>query len=99
MRNAVNTQKAMMKEIDIDQLDSLQDDMEDLMDDQEEVQEILGRDYSLNDFDEAQLEAELDELDDEILNKKLEGNNVPNYVPYQHKISVKNNHPANVMHI
>jgi len=42
------------------------------MGDQEEVQEILGRDYFLNEFDE---------LDGEILNKRLEGNDIPNYVP------------------
>lgn len=100
MKDAVAAQKAMMKNVDIDQLDELQDDMQDLMDDQDEVQEILGRDYSLNEFDEAELEGELDELDGEILDEKLEGNKVPSYVPYQHKVSIKNSDPAaNVMHM
>ena len=61
-----------MQKINIDELDDLQEEMQELMADQEEVQEILGRDFSVNAYDEAELEEELDQLDDEIVNDKLE---------------------------
>ena len=66
-----------MKKINLDQLEDMQDEMRDMMEDQTEIQEILGRDYTLDAYDEAELEQELGELDEEIVNEKLEGNPVP----------------------
>jgi len=81
MKQAAVAQKALMKNLDLDQLEDLQDDMQDMMDDQQEIQEILGRDYAIDGYDEAEIEAELEELDGDIVNEKLEGNNAPSYIP------------------
>eukprot|EP00826_Nyctotherus_ovalis_P045490 TRINITY_DN5040_c0_g3_i1.p1 TRINITY_DN5040_c0_g3~~TRINITY_DN5040_c0_g3_i1.p1 ORF type:complete len:184 (+),score=71.25 TRINITY_DN5040_c0_g3_i1:250-801(+) len=81
MKQAADAQKNAMKNLDLDKLEELQDDMQDMMDDQEEVQEILGRDYAVDGYDEAEVEAELEELDGDIVNEKLEGNKAPSYVP------------------
>ena len=81
LRQTLATQKAALETINIDALDDLQDEMVEMMQDQEEVQEILSRDYSLSGFDDAELEQELDELDDEIVAEKLQevpANPLPN---------------------
>lgn len=59
-------------------MEDIYDDLKELMDDQEDIQEIMGRSYGV-DFDEAELEDELNELDEEIINEQLTG--VPSYVP------------------
>ena len=99
MKQAITAQKAMMKDLDLDQLEDLQDDMQDLMDDQNEVQEILSRDYAIDDYDEAEIEGELEELDGEIVNEKLEGNAVPSYLPAQPKPPVAINNQNHLMNI
>lgn len=54
------------------------DEMQDLMEDANEIQEALGRTYGLpNDIDEADLEAELDALGDDI---GTEAEEVPSYL-------------------
>ena len=40
--------------------------MADMMADQEEIQEMMGRNFGVE-YDEADLEAELNELDEEII--------------------------------
>ncbi len=75
-------QKEQMKKVDLDQLEDLHDDMADMMAEQEEVQEVLGRDYAVGAYDEQELAQELDELDEEIVNEKIEGGaSVPSYLP------------------
>lgn len=71
-----------MKKVDLDKLEDLHEDMADMMAEQEEVQEVLGRDYAIGAYDENELNEELNELDGEIVNEKLEGvGSVPSYVP------------------
>lgn len=54
-----------MKQINIDQVDDMQDTMADLLDESQEMQDILSREYGgMEDIDDADLEAELDALDD-----------------------------------
>lgn len=80
----------MMKHINLDDLEDLQDDTQEMMQDQEEIQEVLGRDYALDAYDEAELQQELDELDDDIVNEKLEGGvSVPNYMPKKAQTEAK----------
>eukprot|EP00826_Nyctotherus_ovalis_P000947 TRINITY_DN1008_c0_g2_i3.p1 TRINITY_DN1008_c0_g2~~TRINITY_DN1008_c0_g2_i3.p1 ORF type:complete len:194 (-),score=71.32 TRINITY_DN1008_c0_g2_i3:81-662(-) len=86
MKQAAAAQKELMKKLDLDQLEDLQDDMQDMMEDQQEMQEILGRDYAIDGYDEAEIEAELEELDGEIVNEKLEGNNAPSYIPQSNPV-------------
>merc|ERR1719195_820461 len=67
-KNAVK-QKAMKKEyknVNIDQIEDMQDELGDMMEDASEIQEALGRSYGMPDVDEDELEAELDALGDEI---------------------------------
>ncbi len=81
MRQAAAAQKEAMKKIDINQLEDLHEDMADMMEDQEEIQEVLGRDYAVDAVNEEELNEELGELDEEIVNEKLEGGKCPSYVP------------------
>jgi len=54
-----------MKNIDMDEMEDLYEDMAELNDDMEEMQEVLGRNYA-GEFDESELMDELDELDAEV---------------------------------
>jgi len=92
MKIAAQAQKVQMQKINVDQLEDLHDEMADMMAEQEEVQEVLGRDYGLDSYNEAEMMQELDELDEEIVTEKLEGGvSVPSYIPQkvQPQASVK----------
>ncbi|KAM3580637.1 Vacuolar protein-sorting-associated protein 60, variant 2 [Umbelopsis sp. WA50703] len=78
MQQANKEMKKQYKNVNIDKLDALQDEMEDLMEQANEVQESLGRSYNLpDDIDEADLEAELDALGDDL---NFEEEEVPSYL-------------------
>ncbi|KAG1225157.1 hypothetical protein G6F68_019982 [Rhizopus microsporus] len=67
MQTANKEMKKQYKNVDLDKIDQLQDEMEDLMEQANEVQETLGRSYNLpDDVDVDDLEAELDALGDEL---------------------------------
>ena len=81
--NAV--QKDQMKNLNMDQMEDLFDDMADMMADQEEIQEIMTRSYNVE-YDETELMDELNELDEEIVNDQLNNagmQGVPAYMPAQ----------------
>lgn len=67
MKAGVKQMKQEYKSINISEIEDLQDDMQDMMADANEVQEALGRSYGVPDVDEAELEAELEALGDEVL--------------------------------
>lgn len=67
MKAGVKQMKQEYKNINISEIEDLQDDLEDMMADANEVQEALGRSYGVPDVDEAELEAELEALGDEVL--------------------------------
>ena len=50
----------------MDEVDELFDDMQEMMEDQEEIQEMMGRNFGVE-FDEDELMGELNELDEEII--------------------------------
>ncbi|CAO3668945.1 unnamed protein product [Umbelopsis vinacea] len=78
MQQANKEMKKQYKNVNLDKLDALQDEMEDLMEQANEVQESLGRSYNLpDDIDEADLEAELDALGDDL---NFEEEDVPSYL-------------------
>ena len=60
-----------MKEIDLDELADLRDDMEDMKYESEEINEMMNMDFGL-DVDEDELDEELAELDDEMFLESLE---------------------------
>ncbi|CAO3701272.1 unnamed protein product [Rhizopus stolonifer] len=78
MQTANKEMKKQYKNVDLDKIDLLQDEMEDLMEQANEVQETLGRSYNLpDDVDVDDLEAELDALGDEL---EFEDEDVPSYL-------------------
>eukprot|EP00117_Sycon_ciliatum_P024258 scpid72008/ scgid20401/ Charged multivesicular body protein 5; Chromatin-modifying protein 5; SNF7 domain-containing protein 2 &gt; Charged multivesicular body protein 5; Chromatin-modifying protein 5 len=67
MKMGVKEMKKEYKKVDINQIEDLQDDMEDMMAMADEVQEAMGRSYGMpDDIDEADLDAELDMLGDDL---------------------------------
>ena len=63
------------------EVDELFDDMQEMMEDQEEIQEMMGRNFGVE-FDEGELMDELNELDEEIIGDQLnEGLGLPSYIP------------------
>merc|ERR1711910_242504 len=65
MKLGVKEMKKEFKNVNIDQIEDLQDDLADMLEDANEVQEALGRTYGMPEIDEADLEAELDALGDD----------------------------------
>merc|ERR1712158_200551 len=65
MKLGVKEMKKEFKNVNIDQIEDLQDDLSDMLEDANEVQEALGRTYGMPEIDEDDLEAELDALGDD----------------------------------
>jgi len=66
MKIGLKEMKREYKKIDINHIDTLQDDMEDMLEQANDIQEALSRDYTCPDVDEDDLEAELAALGDEL---------------------------------
>mmetsp|Transcript_27245 Transcript_27245/g.94373 ORF Transcript_27245/g.94373 Transcript_27245/m.94373 type:complete len:241 (-) Transcript_27245:59-781(-) len=61
------------KEIDVDKVEDMADDIEDVLADAEDIQELMGRDFTMGeDVDEADLDAELAGLEDELFDDEGE---------------------------
>ena len=66
-RGAMTALKTQHENISLDELEDMQDDMADLLQDAGEISDLMGRSYGLPDeIDEADLDAELEALDDEL---------------------------------
>ena len=86
MKEASVVQKEQMKKLNLDDMEDLMDDMQDLMADQEEINEMMAMNFGV-DFDESELQAELDELDEEAIGEMFdEGLGVPSYIPQGQKV-------------
>ncbi|KAJ2722430.1 Vacuolar protein-sorting-associated protein 60 [Coemansia sp. Benny D115] len=67
MQDANKAMKKQYKNVNIDKIYDMQDEMADLLEQANEVQELMGRSYNLpEDVDEHDLEAELDALGDDL---------------------------------
>ncbi|EDO49015.1 predicted protein [Nematostella vectensis] len=67
MKTGLKEMKKEYKKLNIDQIEDIQDDMADMMEQANEIQESLGRTYGLpDDIDEADLDAELEALGDDL---------------------------------
>ncbi|KAL3897966.1 MAG: hypothetical protein SGCHY_003064 [Lobulomycetales sp.] len=78
MQTANKEMKKQYKKINIDKIEAMQDEMEDLMEQANEVTESLSRSYAVqDDIDDADLEAELDALGDDLL---FEADEIPSYL-------------------
>lgn len=72
--------RTIRKDLDIDDIDGLADDMAELMDDFNEINEALGRNFATpDDLDEADLDAELELYGDE-LEEEVAAESVPSYL-------------------
>ncbi|KAJ1913298.1 Vacuolar protein-sorting-associated protein 60 [Mycoemilia scoparia] len=77
MQDANKEMKRQYKNIDIDKIYDVQDEMADLLEQADEVQELMGRSYNLpDDVDEMDLEAELEALGDELDLENELGNDI-----------------------
>ncbi|CAH1446375.1 unnamed protein product [Lactuca virosa] len=80
LKSANKELKGMMKTVKIQDFDNLQDDMMELMDVSNEIQESLGRSYSVpDDIDEEDLMGELDALEAD-MGLETDGEGVPSYL-------------------
>ena len=66
IKAAKSTLQTQTKQINIDEIDDIQDDLADMFEDMAEINESLGRNYALEDLDESELDAELADLEDEL---------------------------------
>ncbi|KAK6045590.1 SNF7 family protein [Cooperia oncophora] len=66
MKTGLKTMQREYKKLNIDKIEDLQDQMEDMLDMNTEIQEAMSRQYDTPDIDEADLEAELAMLGDEL---------------------------------
>ncbi|XP_072954165.1 vacuolar protein sorting-associated protein 60.1-like [Typha angustifolia] len=78
LKSANKELKGMMKTVKIEDIDSMQDQMMDMMDISTEIQESLGRSYNVpDDIDEDDLMGELDALEADM---ETEADAVPSYL-------------------
>jgi charged multivesicular body protein 5 len=63
LKEATVAQKEAMKNLNIDEIEDLRDEMDDMVWESNQINDMLNRDYAC-DVDEADLDAELQELDD-----------------------------------
>ena len=82
--------------IDIDEMLDIQDDMMDLMDDANEINDILGEAWGMDDFDEDELLDELDGLDDELDDLDENIDDAPSYLMSADKPEQKDDGDKNV---
>ncbi|XP_068438257.1 charged multivesicular body protein 5 [Clinocottus analis] len=67
MKIGAKEMKKAYKNVKIDKIEDLQDELGDMMEDANDIQEALGRSYGTPEIDDDDLEAELDALGDELL--------------------------------
>ncbi|KAH7674851.1 Snf7 family protein [Dioscorea alata] len=80
MKSANKELKGMMKTVKIQDIDSMQDEMMDLMDVSTEIQESLGRSYNVpDDIDEEELMGKLDALEAD-MGTEIESDAMPSYL-------------------
>lgn len=63
MKSANEEIRMASQQVDLDEVDELQDEMQDVLADVNEVGNMLGRSYDVDGVDQTELEAELDELE------------------------------------
>ncbi|XP_034934257.1 charged multivesicular body protein 5 [Chelonus insularis] len=66
MKDGVKQMQKEFKNINIDHIEDLQDDLGDMLEQADEVQEALGRSYGMPEIDDDELAAELDALGDDL---------------------------------
>ncbi|KAK9459616.1 Snf7 family [Lipomyces oligophaga] len=81
MKSANKELKKQYGKINIDKIESIQDEMEDLLDMSNDLQDTMSRSYAVpDDISESELDAELDALGDEMQFESAETDGVPSYL-------------------
>ncbi|XP_010246984.1 PREDICTED: charged multivesicular body protein 5-like [Nelumbo nucifera] len=96
LKSANKELKGMMKTVKIQDIESMQDEMMDLMDTSTEIQESLGRSYNVpDDIDEEELMGELDALEAD-MGMETESDGVPSYLQpeKEHNVEEELNLPS-----
>jgi len=79
MKEATKEMKSSFKELDIDNIEDLHDDMSEMMEMNEEIQEVMGRAYGVpEELDEDDLMNELNALEEEVALEEAE--EIPSYL-------------------
>ncbi len=76
MRDATKAQREAMKNINIDELEDLKDDMDEMMFESNEINDLLNRDYTV-DVDESEIDEQLKDLDNEFFIEMMKNQNKP----------------------
>eukprot|EP01083_Nonionella_stella_P075307 204670_1 len=90
MKGAATNLKEQFKEINIDDALDVQDDMMELLDDTNEINDILGEAWGMDDFDEDDLLDELDDLDGEFDDLDMNEDEIPQYMVSANAAANKN---------
>ena len=92
LKSTAQQLKTEHKKLDVGDVERLQDELQDLYDDNQEIQEILGRNYAVqDDIDDDELEAELAGLEDDLLCKYVTSTSYySNVVPYTYAFNLLN---------
>ncbi|KAK1263327.1 hypothetical protein QJS04_geneDACA008601 [Acorus gramineus] len=94
LKSANKELKGMMKTVKIQEIDSMQDEMMDLMDVSNEIQETLGRSYNVpDDIDDEELMGELDALEAD-MGTETDIDSVPSYLQPEPDLDSELNLPA-----
>eukprot|EP00183_Erythrolobus_madagascarensis_P002189 CAMPEP_0185850516 /NCGR_PEP_ID=MMETSP1354-20130828/4625_1 /TAXON_ID=708628 /ORGANISM="Erythrolobus madagascarensis, Strain CCMP3276" /LENGTH=233 /DNA_ID=CAMNT_0028551207 /DNA_START=104 /DNA_END=805 /DNA_ORIENTATION=- len=81
MQEANKTMKKDMASVDVSQVEELHDDMEEMLMDANDIGDMLGRTYDLGDgITDADLEAELDGVEEELFDGIGIDSSVPSYL-------------------
>ena len=88
MKGATNElQRTLKHDLNIDDVEDMTDDMADMMEDFNDINEALGRNFSTpDDIDEADLDAELEMLEDELFDEEVgeTADATPSYLQADH---------------
>lgn len=91
MKAATQDLRKANQAFDLDEVEDAQDEMQEVLEDVAQVNDVLGRQYDVDNVDTSELEAELDELEDDAVNFVSQGagyavqGEAPAVMPTQHQ--------------
>ena len=84
MKQTVEQQKALMKHVDIDQLEDIRDTMEEMKFESDYTNELLNRDFDVG-TEDIDLDAEMQEIDNDFYQEVMKNPKPAISVPYQNQ--------------
>lgn len=95
MKQAVQVQKSIMQNLNLDEVEDLKDDMDEMMWETDQVNEALNRNYGM-DIDETDLDNEMKELDDELFKEAISNQQSNKQMPNYYQSAMQQNKEANI---